>query len=410
MPPAQSSNLRDRLSLWRWAICILLVTVASSIFYHPNGGKNLALKSVPHRSPLSIVHHDPDSNATKNTEFILGAQLSSSTPTISTTNHTPRNSTPTTSDKVPMVARTDDDDEFAREHKMVPISDICIVVMTFSGHHRWTQKTDASWLRHTRHFFVGDVAYDNPSTIAVPKPPGHQGGNNPSEHRWIPAVSHANATCRPFKWLLLVDDDTYLVMSNMRKVLFKQDPQLPWYLGYAHPPVKGKKFHAACLKAAARKRSTKPSCCFSPAGGPCHADASYQDAGKPCYVHRRADGHYAMRKTHDNDTTVYPTAAFWHYGGAGSALSVGLLDSISHQDWLECGRIMVCEGGDKRVGTCIQNLANITITNLKGLSSHLPLHPLSQLLPEALSWHKVEPLMAREFYRMEKKILLNITA
>ena len=130
----------------------------------------------------------------------------------------------------------------------------------------------------------------------------------------------------------------------------------------------------------------------------------------PLSLCQRADGHYAMRKTHDNDTTVYPTAAFWHYGGAGSALSVGLLDSISHQDWLECGRIMVCEGGDKRVGTCIQNLANITITNLKGLSSHLPLHPLSQLLPEALSWHKVEPLMAREFYRMEKKILLNITA
>lgn len=33
-------------------------------------------------------------------------------------------------------------------------------------------------------------------------------GNNAGEYRWVPAAHHANASCRPYKWLLVADDDS----------------------------------------------------------------------------------------------------------------------------------------------------------------------------------------------------------
>mmetsp|Transcript_51517 Transcript_51517/g.70180 ORF Transcript_51517/g.70180 Transcript_51517/m.70180 type:complete len:85 (-) Transcript_51517:1264-1518(-) len=74
--------------------------------------------------------------------------------------------------------------------------------------------------------------------------------------RSLPALQYANESFEDdFDWLLHVDDDTYVVLSELVPFLKQIDHQEPWYLGVPRP----ESYRKSCR---ATLNRTTPSCCM----------------------------------------------------------------------------------------------------------------------------------------------------
>eukprot|EP01006_Ploeotia_vitrea_P064347 TRINITY_DN87621_c0_g1_i1.p1 TRINITY_DN87621_c0_g1~~TRINITY_DN87621_c0_g1_i1.p1 ORF type:complete len:407 (+),score=26.95 TRINITY_DN87621_c0_g1_i1:58-1278(+) len=282
--------------------------------------------------------------------------------------------------------------------------DLCVAMISFSGHHKLLSQLRNSWLSGVKSFL-----YSNKKAGGITVIPDHPGkmhqdysGNNPGDYRWVFSVHHANTSCRPFKWLLVADDDTYMVTSSLRSLLTGLDHNMPWYLGWPHPPTHGRASH--CLGGKKRKEAEDPFCCGD-VSEPCWIKnmSKWAAAETPCPIspYKGLDNVFARAKK--NATWQQPLAPFWHYGGAGAIVSVGLLDRIAADDFLSCGQRTVCAGGDRRLGSCLGLHGGVGITNFvwAGLSDGGFVNP-AKALRKYTTFHRINPRQAQAAFQAEK--------
>eukprot|EP00668_Euglena_longa_P000316 GGOE01000412.1.p1 GENE.GGOE01000412.1~~GGOE01000412.1.p1 ORF type:complete len:356 (+),score=81.16 GGOE01000412.1:172-1239(+) len=282
-------------------------------------------------------------------------------------------------------------------------SDICVIVLSYEKRHPQLIHARDTWLKGVKHFFYSNKGNPSIPTIPLENHPGqahvHWTGNNAGEYRWVPALHHANISCRPYKWLLVADDDSYLVLPGVLRFLQGKRHDLPLYLGYPHPPARGHK-GAQCKGPRRRKKDHDFASCCVGLTQPCWVTSNRTT--EECAVGHMADGVHYQRVRRGEPEVRQPLAPYWHYGGACAMISVGLMDMVPGEPWLECGRRTVCAGGDRRLGSCIWVLAHIGVTDITsaGLTQGKfgnPRNAVSKLL----SFHRITPSMARQLYNSE---------
>eukprot|EP01012_Entosiphon_sulcatum_P057243 TRINITY_DN80981_c0_g1_i1.p1 TRINITY_DN80981_c0_g1~~TRINITY_DN80981_c0_g1_i1.p1 ORF type:complete len:372 (+),score=35.84 TRINITY_DN80981_c0_g1_i1:42-1157(+) len=295
-------------------------------------------------------------------------------------------------------------------------SDLCVVVISYNKNHRILMNAKQTWLSTTKHFFFSDKPAPQLPTTVIPNHPGQVrkdwSGNNPGDFRWLSAVLHANQSCRPYKWMLLADDDTYFVLPPLKAFVSKLDSSLPYYLGMAHPPMSHN--HAVCYGPKKRRFQKSATCCLTtdsvcwtlpgqPALKPdfCPVAPCSKWPESYCKIMQPPVQPFAR-----NETETRQLAPFWHYGGAGAIVSVAALDLIPEHRWRECAQKLVCGGGDRRFATCMLLLGNLTVTDgtAYGMSAKIPQSITKSLRGGSISFHHVSGRLAERVWRTETKL------
>ena len=179
-----------------------------------------------------------------------------------------------------------------------------------------------------------------------------------------------------FDWLLQGDDDTTFSLGQVAERL--ANPHLPLLVGQ-RGPRRGAAM-PGCYKSDERSSpridccSTLDSACPVQLGRPLHYEARdgklVQDgvcagghlhheccAIRPSPTRLRVDAGYPY--TLDLSPTANATtsvARSWVYGGAGYAVSRGLMNSVQRPKWKRCVEQAICGNADQRVTRCVLNL------------------------------------------------------
>ena len=161
-------------------------------------------------------------------------------------------------------------------------------------------------------------------------------------HDYDPAslqlIRIANSTL-VFDWLFVSDGDTCVDVRRLNHSLSKMNHTAPYFLGHPMSP------------------SWK--CCCS--DDCCELNAHH----KPCIPTKVTRGFF---------TEYYSRPHIWPFGGAGYVLSKVLLNMITEQQWKDCERKLLRNGGDVRVASCILSHTGIALTHwprlLKVISHH----------------------------------------
>mmetsp|Transcript_17275 Transcript_17275/g.30828 ORF Transcript_17275/g.30828 Transcript_17275/m.30828 type:complete len:409 (-) Transcript_17275:708-1934(-) len=280
--------------------------------------------------------------------------------------------------------------------------DICVVMISYEKRHRQLQQFKETWLNGVKHFFYSNKATKALPTYAFENHPGqahvHWTGNNAGDYRWIPALHHANISCRPYKWMLLADDDSYMVLPNVLKFLTSKDHTVPLYLGFAHPPARG---HKGAFCKGYKKRLKEPLTCCLTLDKPCYVPAN-RSTEPACPVSLMEDKVHWARVKKGEPEHEQTMSMFWHFGGACAIFSQGLFNIMPERPWLDCGMRTVCGGGDKRTASCIWNTAGLAITDISwaGLTQGQFGKPRAAV-KKFLSFHRITPAMAAQLYNAE---------
>ena len=177
-----------------------------------------------------------------------------------------------------------------------------------------------------------------------------------------------------FDWLLQGDDDTTFSLGQVSERL--ANPHLPLLVGQ-RGPRRGAAM-PGCYKSDERSSpridccSTLDSACPVQLGRPLHYEARdgklVQDgvcagghlhheccAIRPSPTRLRVDAGYpyTLDPTGNANTSV---ARSWVYGGAGYAVSRGLMNSVERPKWKRCVMEEICGNADQRVTRCVLNL------------------------------------------------------
>ena len=290
---------------------------------------------------------------------------------------------------------------------------LCVVIITYDKHHELIAQARKTWLRG-----VKTVVYSNKedASAGTSYAPDHWGtqnvhwqGNNAGDGRWLYALQYANTSCRPFSWMLLLDDDTYMVIPQVARFVQNLNFNTPLYLGLCQG-------HCDCqFQEQTDVGDLGPFCCRSPASQ-CRTNRS---SDQRCYTTRvtDADGneHWVFDRQRWFHPETAPTGApqldfkmpkTWHYGGAGAIISVGVFDVVPKDDWAACTRKTACSGSDVGVSGCILATANIALTDASqsGLTQRTPdLRSQSPLwwVQQGLSFHRVDSTAARKLFLAE---------
>ena len=196
-------------------------------------------------------------------------------------------------------------------------------------------------------------------------------------HRPLIAMLFANDTWgSKFDWLLQGDDDTTFSLGQVSERL--SNPHLPLLVGQ-RGPRRGAAM-PGCYPSDERSSpridccSTLDSACPVELGRPLHYEARsgklVQDgvcagghlhheccAIRPSPTRLRVDAGYPytldLTPTANATTSV---ARSWVYGGAGYAVSRGLMNSVQRPKWKRCVDQEICGNADQRVTRCVLNL------------------------------------------------------
>ena len=196
-------------------------------------------------------------------------------------------------------------------------------------------------------------------------------------HRPLIAMLFANDTWGSrYDWLLQGDDDTTFSLGQVAERL--SNPHLPLLVGQ-RGPRRGAAM-PGCYPSHERS-SPKIDCCSTldtacpvELGRPVHYEARsgklVQDgvcsgghlhheccAIRPSPTRLRVDAGYPYTlDLSPNANATTSVARSWVYGGAGYAVSRGLMNSVPRPKWKRCVMEEICGNADQRVTRCVLNL------------------------------------------------------
>ena len=273
-------------------------------------------------------------------------------------------------------------EEFKDRQNHVPI---IVLLHCFSSERREAQLQKyltPQYLGKHRHVFASDRTDVSRGILGFPDDPGRggvdfktNGAKYLGAHRPLIAMLFANDTWgSKFDWLLQGDDDTTFSLGQVSERL--SNPHLPLLVGQ-RGPRRGAAM-PGCYKSDERSSpridccSTLDSACPVQLGRPLHYEARdgklVQDgvcagghlhheccAIRPSPTRIRVDAGYpyTLDPTGNANTSV---ARSWVYGGAGYAVSRGLMNVVERPKWKRCVMEEICGNADQRVTRCVLNL------------------------------------------------------
>ena len=266
---------------------------------------------------------------------------------------------------------------------------------------------ERSWLRHAPHIFFSDKnSSRSPRTTAIPSEGCHVGrqgrdwlAHTPADHKAMHSILLANRSAAgSFRFMVLIDDDTILVLPRLRRLLQRVDHTQPLYMGTrtggrADCPATNDccpSWQHACTKPLPVCAGTEPGTRLGAAGNasvcPLTNAGEVVEACAHCACPVSAHGHDAHGKTVYRLDRVRGHASIapmvtYAYGGTGIILSAGLLNRISAGEWESCACKALCGSADFRVGSCVRTLSGaglnmLPVRNQNALLRHLRLEPL----------------------------------
>lgn len=289
----------------------------------------------------------------------------------------------------------------ARRRRAMRRSPFFVVLCTYSRNHGLLERLHVSWLSRVPHVVLTNVPLnatghghlDRQLNVRVQQGDhyAHVGvrnidwkGHRKSDHRQTLAVSDGNASAtKPFQWLVLVDDDTVVLLPRLWMDLKTVDHRQPLFLGLrmsagrtgpgVAPPgtgcTIGTNWRGPCFT-----HATPPSKCTTPGNAlPARSSRQICDIGAAghggdgmpkdlclecfCPVTAAGGGRYRLDQTNGQASLSSP--AFYAYGGTGIIMSQGLVDGISRSSWEECAAKLPCGPSDFRIAACVYNLRGI---------------------------------------------------
>lgn len=271
-----------------------------------------------------------------------------------------------------------------RSSTQTSASDILAVIFSHNkseASHARLRTAASTWLRRVPHVFYSDVDAASPKTTTLPRHLDNHIGELGRDYRahtngdWkaMASILAANRThAGSFRWLLLADDDTVVVLPRLLRLLREADHTAPLYLGtYITGRDSCERTNTCCgdwrlpcsvpLPQCARGSSSSSS---SPVISPCDMNAAgevtrrCESCACPVRVHARdAAGRPVYRLDAQTGRAAVAPQVSYAYGGAGIILSAGLLNAMDAPAFEDCARRSVCGSGDFRVGSCIRTVS-----------------------------------------------------
>ena len=97
---------------------------------------------------------------------------------------------------------------------------ILVVGLSYHANHVHLACSARTYYRGALRFFVSDVQDPAVPTVAYPDVAGERSTANGGDKRVLRGILHANSTfAGMFDWMLVGDDDTYFVLSNLVPIL-----------------------------------------------------------------------------------------------------------------------------------------------------------------------------------------------
>ena len=302
---------------------------------------------------------------------------------------------------------------------------LAIGVISHASNHDRLAVSRETWLVNESVMFFSNVSDARLSTIYVPDDfqladdPLH---NNHGEARFLPALLYLSQAVQA-NWYMLVDDDTYVFLQQLRDVLSTFDCNAKFFFGQpSQIPF------ATCAKDAPGqcwvplkmetegivKWPLRAKWCQARPGHSCSV-ASLHGVGSWCNVVRDESMPYRHRVTcgflpdardallnagightrqqspkevrgkllKDPVTAPIPQGqadfpmAVWPVGGLGMIISAGAVQALRGWQWRECVEKLRCGPGDMRVAACLARFLDLGLSLLDGLGSSLTRHPVS---------------------------------
>lgn len=123
-----------------------------------------------------------------------------------------------------------------------PVRICCLILTSPDYFHNRTRAVHETWAsRCDRHFFIAAPA-TKPMTdeqkqieLKIPIAPiyfNESGRKNLTQRTFLAFHFAYENYFQDFEWFVKADDDTYIIVENLRDFLSKQDPSLPITFGY----------------------------------------------------------------------------------------------------------------------------------------------------------------------------------
>ena len=179
--------------------------------------------------------------------------------------------------------------------------------------------------------------------------------------KWIALIDLMNRTARA-DWFFIADDDTVLSWRRARAVLARVDHTLPYVLGRADAYVDGNfRPMAKCVPSTYEAGPTR---CCSDTRHPCRYSAPVAwDRGGDHFWYDLPIGPSPSPQPPPSNHPARP------FGGAGVAISAGLLDAVPRAAWMSCMGKPPVSGLDVLLGMCLGSSARVGITNVPGFGA-----------------------------------------
>ena len=319
---------------------------------------------------------------------------------------------------------------------LVHAEDILAVgVVSHAFNHGRLELSRKTWLANESVMFFSNSSDPTLSTVYVPDDSQHADDplhNNHGEARFVPALLYLSQAV-PAKWYMLVDDDTYVFLRELKAVLSRFDSDARYFLGQpSQIPF------ASCASdsqegSKASPKNSLAKCwvplkmpegivrwpltarwCLARPGHHCGV-ATLEGVGTWCNVvkdesmpyHYRVTGGFLpeareallragighaeqpspkeVRGALLQERIAAPIPwgeaefplAVWPVGGLGMIVSAGVVRALRGAEWRECVEKLRCGPGDMRVAACLARFANVGLAFLEGLGSSLTRHPVT---------------------------------
>lgn len=199
--------------------------------------------------------------------------------------------------------------------------------------------------------------------VWVSAPDGALPWNNPADGRSTSMIRVANETLQGrFDFLCFGDDDVVWLFDNVPALVKHHPPRAPAYFTDAIGAEAGRDAWTACARHWQRSPLGPGGCARTPPERVCLREAVLRN--NTCL---------SERAVVSADGRVSPGGLAWGMGCSGGIASVGLVNSVSKEDFAACehcntSRFTCTGGGDVRIGLCFWNFG----ANGRGIAPTVP--------------------------------------